>query len=231
MLLAALVSNVAGFAFCALAGSALAYLGTDPLCAVQAMVVASTATQLYAVWTIRDAIRWRSLGPMIAAGAVTIPLGVWLLVHVDAVYYAAGLGAFLTAYGGYLLLRRESLVVEGSPWRDAIAGALGGIAGGLAGLPGSIVTIWCGMRGWDRLRQRAVYQPYILAMQVATVACLRFQAPARSSLAHDLRYVPFALLGAVGGLAIFRRITNGQFRVAVGVLLGVSGLGLLARAW
>jgi uncharacterized membrane protein YfcA len=231
MLLAALVSNVAGFAFCALAGSALAYLGTDPLRAVQAMVVASTATQLYAVWTIRDAIRWRSLGPMIAAGAVTIPLGVWLLVHVDAVYYAAGLGTFLTAYGGYLLLRRESLVVEGSPWRDAIAGALGGIAGGLAGLPGSIVTIWCGMRGWDRLRQRAVYQPYILAMQVATVACLRFQAPARSSIAHDLRYVPFALLGAIGGLAIFRRITNGQFRVAVGVLLGMSGLGLLARAW
>ncbi|HYQ99177.1 MAG TPA: sulfite exporter TauE/SafE family protein [Casimicrobiaceae bacterium] len=231
MLLAALVSNIAGFAFCALAGSALAYLGTDPVRAVQAMVVCSTATQVYAVWTLRDVIRWRSLGSMIAAGTATIPLGVWLLVHVDAGYYAAALGAFLTAYGGYLLLRRGSLVVEGTPLRDAMAGALGGIAGGLAGLPGSIVTIWCGMRGWDRLRQRAVYQPYILAMQVVTVICLRLQALVRMSLAQDLRYVPFALLGALGGLAIFRRITNGQFRTAVGVLLAVSGVGLLARTW
>ena len=32
--------------------------------------------------------------------------------------------------------------------------------------PGSFVTIWCSMRGWDKLRQRATYQPFILAMQV-----------------------------------------------------------------
>ena len=229
MLTAALVSNIAGFAFCALAGSALAYLGTDPVRAVQAMVVCSTATQLYAVWTIRRAIRWNALWPMIAAGASTIPLGVWLLIHADAVYYAAGLGVFLTGYAGYLLLRRTVRVVHWSAWRDALAGALGGITGGLAGLPGSIVTIWCGMRGWDRLRQRAVYQPYILSMQIVTLVALRFQAPLRMNLAHDLRFVPFALLGAVGGLALFHRMTNRQFQLAVGLLLGASGVGLLAR--
>jgi hypothetical protein len=36
---------------------------------------------------------------MIAAGAATIPLGVWLLLHVDALLYAPGLGMFLIAYG------------------------------------------------------------------------------------------------------------------------------------
>lgn len=229
MALAALVSNVAGFAFCALAGSALAYLGTDPVRAVQAMVVCSTATQLYAVWTIRASIRWRSLSPMIVGGAATIPLGVWLLVHVDTAYYAAGLGTFLMAYAGYTLLCRSTRVVRGSPWRDALAGALGGITGGLAGLPGSVMTIWCGMRGCDKLRQRAVYQPYILAMQVVTIVCLRFLAPMRMNVAHDLRFVPFAVLGAMGGLAVFRRLTQSQFQVAVSALLAVSGVGLLAR--
>jgi len=231
MLTAALVSNIAGFAFCALAGSALAYLGTDPVRAVQAMVVCSTATQLYGVWTLRDSIRWSALWPMIAAGAATIPLGVWLLVHIDAAWYAAGLGVFLTGYAIYLLLRKTVRVVRGTAWRDAIAGALGGITGGLAGLPGSIVTIWCGMRGWDRLRQRAVYQPYILVMQVATLVALRFQAPFRTNIGHDLRFVPFALLGAMGGLALFRRMTHQQFQLAVGLLLGASGFGLLARTF
>ena len=38
---------------------------------------------------------------------------------------------FLTAYGCYVALRRESLVVRGNVWRDAAAGALGGLAGGI----------------------------------------------------------------------------------------------------
>jgi uncharacterized protein len=229
ILLSALVSSIAGFAFSALAGSALAYLKMDPVHAVQAMVLCSIAIQLYAVWKIRDSIRWSALWPMLGAGAVTIPLGVWLLLHADGTVYAVGLGAFLTAYACYVLLRREVRVVRGNAWRDAVVGALGGLAGGLAGFPGSFVTIWCSMRGWDKLRQRAVYQPYILAMQIVTLVCLRWASPSHMIVAQDLSLVPFALLGAIGGLAVFQRMTNKQFQVAVSLLLAVSGVGLLAR--
>jgi hypothetical protein len=229
ILLSALVSSIAGFAFCALAGTALAYLHIEPVRAVQMMVVCSIATQCYAVWTIRAAIRWRALLPMLAAGATTVPLGAWLLLHSDGMLYAAGLGAFLIGYGAYVALRREGCVIRGSAWHDAAAGALGGLAGGLGGLPGSFVTIWCSLRGWDKLRQRAVYQPYILAMQLVTIGWLRWLAPARPGIGHDVAWVPFALLGAICGLAIFRRLDSRQFQFAVSVLLVVSGLGLLGR--
>ena len=230
VLLAALVSSIAGFAFSALAGSALAYLKVDPLHAVQSMVLWSTASQLYAVWKIRESIRWSPLWPMIAAGTLTVPVGVWLLRHVDVSFYALGLGVFLTAYGCYTVMRRQNRVLRGNAWLDAATGALGGITGGLAGFPGSFVTIWCSMRGWDKLRQRAVYQPYILVMQLLTIACLQWQAPARMSITQDLHFVPFALLGAIGGLALFRRMSNRQFHGAVSLLLVASGIGLLARA-
>src|SRR5258708_5628511 len=91
ILFSALVSSIAGFAFSALAGSALAWLKLDPVHAVQAMVLCSIATQAYAVWTIRAAIRWDGLWPMLAAGALMIPLGVWLLVRTPPSYYAIGL--------------------------------------------------------------------------------------------------------------------------------------------
>jgi uncharacterized membrane protein YfcA len=226
----ALLSSIAGFAFSALAGSAFAYLRVDPVQAVQTMVVCSTAIQLYAVWKLRASIRWPELVPMIAAGAVTVPLGVWMLLHVDAAVYGIGLGIFLCAYGCYALFRREGRVVRGSAWLDAAAGALGGVAGGLAGFPGAFVTIWCSMRGWDKLKQRAVYQPYILAMQIVTIACLHGHGTRNLHALADLRFIPFALLGSVGGLALYQRMTNRQFHVAVSALLMVSGLGLLGRS-
>ena len=144
--------------------------------------------------------------------------------------YAAGVGAFMIAYGSYVALRSDAWTVRGNRWADAAAGALGGVAGGLAGLPGSFVTIWCSLRAWDKLKQRAVYQPYILAMQLVTLACMRWQAPPRGGVARAPGLVPLALAGAVIGMAIFRRLSNGQFKAAVSILLVVSGLGLLARA-
>jgi uncharacterized membrane protein YfcA len=230
ILVAALVSSVAGFAFSALAGSALAYLGIDKVHAVQTMALSSIAIQSYAVWKIRESIRWNSLWTMLAAGGLTVPLGVWLLVHIDGVAYAAGLGLFVTIYGCYAVLRRQMRIVRGDAWGDAIAGALGGLTGGLASLPGMLVTIWCSMRGWDKRQQRAVYQPYILIMQIVTILCLQWQAPVDMHAAQDLRFVPFALLGAVGGFAAFERMTNKQFHVVVSALLVVSGVGLLSRA-
>jgi uncharacterized membrane protein YfcA len=193
------------------------------------MVVCSTAIQLYAVWKIRASVRWLALWPMIAAGAATVPLGVWMLLHVDGAVYGIGLGIFLCAQGCYAVFRREGHVVRGSAWRDAVAGALSGLAGGLSGVSGSFVAIWCSMRGWDKLRQRAVYQPFILAMQVVTIVCLRWQGARGLHVFADLRFIPFAVLGGMAGFALYQRMTNRQFHAAVSVLLMVSGIGLLGR--
>jgi uncharacterized membrane protein YfcA len=226
----ALAASIAGFAFSALAGSAFAYLRLDPVHAVHTLVVCSTATQLYAVWKIRESIRWRALWPMIAAGALTVPLGVWVLRHVDSAAYAIGLGSFLCAYGAYAVLRREGRVVRGSTAIDLVAGALGGVTGGLAGLPGPSVTIWCSLRGGDKLAQRAVYQPFILAMQVVSIACLHWQDSGAVVALDDVRFVPFAMIGGIIGFALYQRMTNRQFQAVMSTLLVVSGLGLLARA-
>jgi len=226
----ALVSSIVGFAFCALAGSAFAYLRLDPVEAVRLMVVCSTVIQLYAVWKIRKGIRWSGLWSMLVAGAATVPVGVWLLMHVDGAIYSVGLGVLLCAYGAYAVFRRDDVVVRGTAWRDAIAGALGGLAGGFAGLSGSFVAIWCSMRGWDKQAQRAVYQPFILVMQVWTIVYLSWRSPRGASLLEGVEFVPFALLGGVAGFAIYQRLTYAHFRAVVSALLMLSGLGLLSRS-
>jgi len=59
-------------------------------------------------------------------------------------------------------------------------------------------------------------------------ARLRWQTPPSTPAAQDLAFVPFALLGAIGGLALYQRLNNAQFHVATSALLLVSGAGLLA---
>lgn len=230
--LAALVSSIAGFAFSALAGAGLLPLYPDPTLAVEIMVLCSIAIQGYAVIWLRRSIDWARLAPFLAAGLVSLPAGIALLAFAPVGAYALATGSFLIAYGSYSLLRKApAKPVAGGRLFDVLAGALGGITGGAAGFPGAFVAVWCGMRGWSKDEQRAVLQPYILCMQIATLVGLQ-ALPARSAteLATLALYVPAVLLAAHFGLSIFRQLTNRQFSVALHAMLIVSGAALIGRA-
>ena len=76
-----------------------------------------------------------------------------------------------------------------------------------------------------------IYQPFILLMQILALLLIEFM---RSSIPHgaglDLgpaMFVPPALLGTWLGLAIFRRLSDQGFGLAVNLLLFASGVGLL----
>jgi uncharacterized membrane protein YfcA len=85
--------------------------------------------------------------------------------------------------------------------------------------------------GWDKARQRGVYQPFILSMQPVTLLAIYLMRPSSSvQVSLDwkaLVFVPAALLGAWFGLHIFRHLSDRQFQFVVNALLIISGIGLL----
>jgi uncharacterized membrane protein YfcA len=141
-----------------------------------------------------------------------------------------GIGAGLIFYGLYLLLRRPSLVKTG-PRRmtDALAGAVGGITGPLAAFPGASVTIWCAMRGWNKVEQRAIYQPYILIMQVIGVSALSLLQPPGSFEPALLIYALPAMAGTIFGLRVFHTLNDIQFQRLINLALITSGGALLFK--
>jgi uncharacterized membrane protein YfcA len=231
ILLAAAASSIAGFAFSALCGAVLFHLMDNPVYAVQVMIVCSIAIQLFSVAALRNSIDWRSLPVFLIGGVLGVPAGAWLLHHLPTSVYRGVIGVLLIVYGGYMLLRRPTQVLRTGPLADACAGFLGGFTGGLAGFPGAFVTIWCGLKGWDKARQRGVYQPFILCMQPVSLFAIQLMQPASSTAAQlswtALAFVPAALLGAWFGLRIFRRLSDRQFELAVNLLLIASGIGLV----
>jgi uncharacterized membrane protein YfcA len=109
------------------------------------------------------------------------------------------------------------------------AGALGGITGATAGFPGAFVTIWCGAQGWDKDRQRAVYQPFILGMQILTFAALAMVHKGPVLRFDVLAFVVPAVLGAYIGMRLFERLSTGQFNRIVGGFLLISGALLMIK--
>jgi uncharacterized membrane protein YfcA len=226
----ALVSSVVGFAFSALAGVGLMRLYDHPSEAVEIMVLCSIAIQLYCVFAIRRSIQWRRLLPFLVGGAACVPAGVWLLSRVSYGAFAIGLGAFLTAYGAAMLWRPQGRTWAGSWWIDVCVGALGGITGGLAAFPGAFVTIWCSMRGWDKSVQRAVTQPFILAMQLITLATMQAQHLSVHIDSIRIEGMLAALFAAFVGMRVFHSLSNRQFALLLNGLLMASGALMILHA-
>jgi len=231
ILLAATLSSVAGFAFSAICGALLVHLMNGPLQIVELMVVCSIAIQSLSVWAIRDAVEWKSLSTFLIGGILSLPIGVYLLRHVKPHPFALLMGVFLIIYGTIMLFRKPTTLHRNfGKVGDVLSGLVGGITGGFAGFPGAFVTIWCGLKGWDKKQQRGVFQPFILILQVLTLAMIKVTSAHRHH--HDplgyteFAYVPAALMGTWFGLGIFGRLSDRQFAITVNLLLITSGIGL-----
>jgi uncharacterized membrane protein YfcA len=231
--IASTISSIAGFAFSAICGALLFHLLAQPVQIVQILLVSSIAIQLFSVISLGNTIDWKHLSRFLAGGLFGLPIGVYLLTHLDTHLYLKSIGICLIAYGLFMLLRRPRRKTINLIAGDYAVGFLGGITGGFVAFPGAFVTIWCGLKGWPKERQRGVYQPFILIMQVIALLYLSalHMGQARAGETFDLSiaaYVPGALLGTWCGIAIFRRLTDVQFARVVNTLLIVSGVGLLA---
>jgi uncharacterized membrane protein YfcA len=226
---AALTSSIGGFAFSAICGAMLFHLDPDHVEVVQIMLVCSIGIQALSVWALRHSIDWLTLPPFLAGGVLGLPAGIALLLRSDHIVYTRSMGALLVLYGVYMILRRPIVIRRQNRLRDAIAGFLGGITGGAAAFPGAPVTVWCGMKGIDRDGQRAIYQPFILIMQLIALVAIHLTLhegwnPAKGLA--DWIYLPAALLGASCGLSLYRCLSERQFFVAINILLIVAGASL-----
>ena len=228
--LAAVVSSTVGFAFSAIAGAMILHYVSNGVEAVQIMMIASIGIQAYSVAGLSHSIGWSRCVPFILGGVAALPIGIFLLLNLESQTYALAMGAALVVYGLVMLLRRPVLIMSGDRRAaDVLIGALGGITGPLAAFPGACVTIWCGMRGWDKVAQRAVYQPYILIMQIIAFGALSLVRHESTLDPTLFAYALPALAGAIIGLRVFHALTDLQFQRMINVALVASGIALALK--
>jgi uncharacterized protein len=223
----AFASGTAGFAF-ALATSALWLHVLDPMHTTLLVVACSTMVQFGLIWPMRRSIEIARVSPFIIAGLAGVPIGVYVLTRTDPQAIKFVLGLFLAAYGVYALAApRLPSIAGGGRAADAGIGFVSGILGGIGGYSGVLPTIWTQLRGWPKDVARAVYQPFILVMQVATLIIVGVVALDPFGLALIVAALPALLAGAWLGWRTYGRLDERRFRQVIAALLIASGVALV----
>jgi uncharacterized protein len=224
----ALVAGLSGFAFGLVAASIWLYILT-PLQTATLIVAFGLIVQGYSVWKLRHALDWTKLWPFLFGAAFGVPAGVAILTWANPGHVRTGIGIFLLVYSLYALFRPAiRQVTAGGAAADAGVGFLNGVLAGITGLAGIPVTIWCGLRGWPKDQQRAVFQPVAVAIFVMSAAWLGAKGViATDTIRLFLFGLPVLLLGTWLGMKLYGHLNEAMFRRVVLVLLLASGAALI----
>jgi uncharacterized protein len=228
---AALVTGVAGFAFGLVAAAVWLHILT-PIQTATLIIAFGLVVQGISVWKLRHALRWRRLWPFLFGAAFGVPLGVAILDWTRPDHVRVTVGVVLVLYSTYSLARPAMKPIKaGGVTADAGVGFLNGVLGGLTGLAGIFTTIWCGIRGWPKDEQRAIFQP----IGVAIFAMSGLWLSVNGAVSTDTVWffvigLPVLLAGTWLGLKLYGHLDEAGFRKVVLVLLWVSGLALVVPA-
>ena len=236
--LSGVVSGLSGFGFSAVGATTLLIL--TPVLQVPLFQTLSTGNQLLSAGQLREDMPkswkdvWAGPGPCMLGGVVGVPIGIWLLSHLPAAQLMTVFGTLLVVYAVYSMFKPSSFKVRGfdGTASGAVVGLLGGVVGGFTAFPGAAVVVWTGLRGLPKARHRAIVQPYIIMSQIYSLGLVAWLHPSYLSARYWLLLAltfPAVVPGTLSGLAIYKRMSDLNFKRVTYLLLGVSGMALLAK--
>jgi uncharacterized membrane protein YfcA len=180
---------------------------------------------------------WRKVEVRSAAGLflsslLGIPLGLFLLTHVNDRVVKIILGLLIAVFSLYSLTAKKNLhLKEDHPWLLGISGFISGILGGAYGMNGPPLVVYGALRRWSPQHFRATLQGYFLPASLVGLfgyIVVGLWKPAVTR--YFLVSAPGALVAILIGRAINHRLRGEGFFRFIYVGLVVIGGVLVAQA-
>jgi uncharacterized protein len=223
--IAAIVSGATGLAF-PLIATPIFLVDYAPPQAILITSLCSLSGQLLSIQLLRQTISYEIRWPLIFAGLFGVPFGTFALLWCDGRIIRLGLGVLLAICGAWRLSGggRGGFRVC---YSERVIGVCGGLCGGMFGVSSAIPSIWLAMSGLDKTKQRAILQPYIIAVQCASLLVLLYNGTFTATVwqALELYLVPL-VAGIFVGTFSFRLFSSEAYVRAVSGLVMLSGFAL-----
>ncbi len=227
-IVAGFVQGLSGFAFGLVAMSFWAWT-IDPKLAVAMTVFGALTGQVTAAVKLRRNFEIKLLLPFIIGGFLGIPIGVKILPHLNIKMFKMIFGLLLVIWCPLMLLNKKlPAITKAGSLADAVIGGIGGIMSGMGGFAGTIPTLWCTIRGFDKNVQRVIIQNFNLVILVVTMIIYVGSGIVTKSMIPTFIIVALAMtIPTLIGAKLYIGISEATFRKIILSLLTVSGVTLL----
>lgn len=151
-------------------------------------------------------VHFHSAKWLIAFAVLGIPVGLVILLRVDATIVKIALGTLVIAFSAYALITKRSLHLahDSRPWLF-VCGFISGILGGAYGLNGPPLVIYGNLRRWDAQQFRATLQAYFLPASLLGATGFAINNLLTATV---LRYFAIALPAAIPALFLGRYLNH-----------------------
>jgi uncharacterized protein len=226
-MLAGVIRGITGFGGAMVMSPPFALL-LGPLVAVPVVLLLEGIAAAPMLVQLRRLVRWRVIGPIVAAAYLTMPLGTWILVSADPLLMRRVIAAVVVVFSLVLFLGWRYAGRQ----RLATGLGLGAVSGTMLGAttlggPPVILYLLAGPDPVETTRANLTY--YLGALCLAGLFLLWLNGVlGTASLALAAVLAPGYYVGMVMGIRLFARFDDARFRrftlafmmvVAIGILL------------
>jgi uncharacterized membrane protein YfcA len=232
-----LLQGAVGFGFGLFSVPLLIWAGAPLSVAVATMSICSLSQSILGSFSLRQFIRWKEVLWANGLRWLFMPLGIWILLHIDMLSREE----IKQIVGGVLLvvlLLRVCVKVTPRehihPLWGWIAFSASGILNGMVGMGGPPLVLWLMAHGWSNREFRAFTQTVFALGIPFQLAVLAWMSPV--SMAHDMGlavfYIPFVLLAGWGGIRLGHFFSKELLRrLALALLFGTAFMAVVEPLW
>jgi uncharacterized membrane protein YfcA len=233
IVLAGLVASLTGFGF-AILSVPLLMLFMPPKVVVPLAMMLSVVLKVTLIIETRRWIDLRRMWPLLLTGTLTVPLGAYVLLLLDAETLRILVGLVVVA-SAIALLSGMHWKVRNEKLSLVPLGLMSGILGGSTGMPGPPVVLFFSNQGLEKETFRANLVLYFACTGIMGVISTAVGGLiTRAIVVNWLGLLPALGIGIWAGIRLARHTDQDRFRrvvlgvlILTGILAIISGLGLL----
>lgn len=192
----------------------------SPLVALVAFVIASTLL----IFNWRN-VHFNVLGKFLIPSLIGIPIGVWMLQHLNENIMKTGLASVIILFSLYSIFKPNLFTFKNDRWSYLFA-FIAGILGGAYNINGLVIAIYGSLRKWEPKNFQATLQGYTLPVNIFIIFNHKISGLWNTEVFKYLLWaLPFVLITVIFGNKLNKAIPRHLFSKYVYLIM--LGVGIL----
>jgi len=175
----------------------------------------------------RHAFQIKATKPLLIAGALGVPIGVWGVKNVPEVYTLTALGVLILGYALYAYFTPQVPQIKHALWGYGL-GFVSGICGGAYNSSGPASVLYAHSQSWPQETFKSNLQGYfIINSTIINITHALSHNYTSTVFSGFLLAIPGIVLGMTIGFTLSKRINAERFRKLILALLFILGIRLI----